>query len=410
MGNDTSSKWISKAAIFLSSQTISLFGSSIVAYAIIWYITLETSSGNVMTITILCTFLPQIVISLFAGVWADRYSRKKMIIYSDLFISLSTLALAAFFMAGMTSLNLIYFASIVRSIGSGIQGPAVGAILPQIVPVEKLTRINGINSTVSSVMQIMAPAVGGLLLATVGFVYALFFDVVTGVVAVIIMSFLKVDKVTGSDEPVSTIEGLKRGVKYAREHVLIKYLLLFSCIFFFLVTPAAFLTPLLVERSFGSDIWRLAANELAWTIGALLGGIAVALKGEIKNRINAMAVSCFAFGITYAFLGIVPGFFLYLIVMLLSGIFMPIFNTAATVMIQENVAEEMLGRVFSIIQIIISVVMPLGMIVFGPLADVIRIEYMMIGTGLLLAILAIYIFSNKSILMYAQDKSGEQNQ
>ncbi|HEY5575379.1 MAG TPA: hypothetical protein VIK34_01470, partial [Clostridiaceae bacterium] len=100
----------------------------------------------------------------------------------------------------------------------------------------------------------------------------------------------------------------------------------------------------------------------------------------------------------------------YLIVMLLSGIFMPIFNTAATVMIQENVTEEMLGRVFSIIQIIISVVMPLGMLVFGPLADVIRIEYMMIGTGLLLAVLALYIFSNKSILMYAQGQSGDQDQ
>ena len=404
MENDINSKWISKAIIFLSSQTISLFGSSIVAYAIIWYITLETSSGNVMTITILCTFLPQVLISIFAGVWADRHSRKKLIIYSDLFISLSTLALAAFFMSGMTSLNLIYLASIVRSIGSGIQGPAVGAILPQIVPVEKLTRVNGISSTVNSVMQIIAPAVGGLLLATVGFVYALLFDVVTGIIAVAIMSFLKVEKVASSDEPVSAIEDLKSGLRYSRDNKLIKYLLIFSSLFFFLVTPAAFLTPLLVERSFGSDIWRLAANELAWTIGALFGGIAVAVKGEIKNRINAMAVSCLGFGITYALLGVVPDFYMYLFVMFVAGMFMPVFNTAATVMIQENVPDQMLGRVFSIIAIIISVVMPLGMVVFGPLADVIRIEYTMIASGLILAVLAVYIFSNKAIMAYSQEQ------
>src|SRR5665647_127264 len=107
MENNDPNKWISKVVIFLYSQTISLFGSSIVGYAIIWYITLETSSGSVMTVTILCTFLPQVLISLFAGVWADRYSRKKLIIYSDLFISISTLALAAFFMSGMTTLYLI---------------------------------------------------------------------------------------------------------------------------------------------------------------------------------------------------------------------------------------------------------------------------------------------------------------
>lgn len=404
MGNDVNNQWISKAAIFLSSQTISLFGSSIVAYAIIWYITLKTSSGNVMTVIILCTFLPQILTSVFAGVWADRYSRKKLIIYSDLFISIATLVLAVFFIAGTTSLNLIYIVSIVRSIGTGIQAPAESAILPQIVPSEKLIRVNGINSAVSSVMQILAPALGGLLLATAGFVYTLFFDVVTGIMAVVIMSFLKMEKGKISREAASTMEDLKSGLKYARDHVLIKYLLLFCCIFFFLVTPAAFLTPLLVERSYGNEIWKLAANELSWTIGALLGGIAVTVRGEMKNRINAMAVSCFAFGITYALLGIVSGFAIYLAVMLVAGIFMPIFNTAATVMIQENVEEQMLGRMFSIIQIMISLVMPIGMLVFGPLADIIKIEYMMVGTGLLLAVLAVYIFSNKSILMYSQKK------
>lgn len=398
MTEETNSKWVSKALIFLSSQTISLFGSSIVAYAIIWYITLETSSGSDMTITILCTFLPQVLISMYAGVWADRYSRKKLIMFSDLFISISTLALAGFFAMGMTDLNLIYIASIVRSIGSGIQTPSVAAILPQIVPADKLTRVNGVSSTVNSLMQILAPAVGGLLLATIGFVYALLFDVVTGVIAVVIMSFLKVETIRSPEEHSTAAEDLKRGIRYAQGHLLIRYLLMFCFIFFFLVTPAAFLTPLLVERSFGSDIWRLAANELSWTIGALIGGIAISLKGEIKHRIRAMAVSCFAFGITYALLGIAPDFYMYLAVMLLSGVFMPVFNTVATVLIQENVEEQMLGRVFSMIQIIISVVMPAGMLVFGPLADVIRIEYLMIATGLMLAVLAVYIFSNRSKL------------
>ena len=408
MENTDTNQWVSKVVIFLSSQTISLFGSSIVGYAIIWYITLETSSGSIMTITILCTFLPQVLISLFAGVWADRYSRKKLIIYSDLFISISTLALAAFFMSGMTTLYLIYLASIVRSIGAGIQAPAVGAILPQIVPVEKLTRVNAINGTINSVMLLLAPAVGGLLLATAGFVYALLFDVVTGLVAIVIISFLKMEGGRIPREAVSMIKDLQRGVKYARENVLIKYLLLFYCLIFFLITPAVFLTPLLVERSFGSDVWRLTANELAWATGTLLGGIAVTIKGELKNRIYTMKVSCLGFGVTIALMGIAPNFVLYLFVMFISGIFMPFYSTAEMVLIQENVEEQMLGRVFSIIQIIASVAMPVGMLVFGPLADLIKIEYMMIGTGLLQVFLALYIFSNKSILLYALAPSRKQ--
>ncbi len=408
MENTDTNQWVSKVIIFLSSQTISLFGSSVVGYAIIWYITLETSSGSIMTVTILCTFLPQVLISLFAGVWADRYSRKKLIIYSDLFISISTLALAACFMSGMTTLYLIYLAAIIRSIGAGIQTPAVSAILPQIVPVGKLTRVNAINSTINSVMLLLAPAVGGLLLATVGFVYALLFDVVTGLAAVVIISFLKMEKGRISGEAVSMIEDLQRGIRYARENVLIKYLLLFYCLIFFLITPAVFLTPLLVERSFGSDVWRLTANELAWTIGTLLGGIAVTIKGELKNRIYTMKVSTLGFGVTIALMGIAPNFVLYLFVMFISGIFMPFYSTAEMVLIQENVEEQMLGRVFSIIQIIASVAMPVGMLVFGPLADLVKIEYLMIGTGLLQMCLALYVFSNKSILLYALAPAAKQ--
>ena len=86
--------WKNTAARFLTAQTISLFGSSLVQYAIVWYITLSTSSGRMLTISTVCGFAPQIAISLFAGVWIDRYDRKSLIMLSDTIIALSTLILA----------------------------------------------------------------------------------------------------------------------------------------------------------------------------------------------------------------------------------------------------------------------------------------------------------------------------
>jgi DHA3 family macrolide efflux protein-like MFS transporter len=256
---------------------------------------------------------------------------------------------------------------------------------------EKLTRVNGINSVISSVTLLLSPAVGALLLGSAGFAYALLFDVVTAIIAVIVLSFLQVEAIVKSEKAASTIKELISGIRYIREHILIKYLLIFYALFFFLITPAAFLTPLLVER-------RLMANELSWTIGSVLGGIFISIRGGFKNRIYTMAVACLAFGITFALLGVANNFILYLTIMLISGIFMPIFSTSEIVLIQENVEELMLGRVFSIIQIIASVTMPLGMVIFGPIADIIKIEYLMIGTGIFLSFLALYIFSNKTIL------------
>ncbi|MBK5262971.1 MAG: MFS transporter, partial [Peptostreptococcaceae bacterium] len=88
--------WKTKAIIFLSSQILSLFGSSVVSYAVVWYITLKTGSASLMTVSILASFLPQIVISLFAGVWADRYNRRILIISADLLTGVSTLVLAIY--------------------------------------------------------------------------------------------------------------------------------------------------------------------------------------------------------------------------------------------------------------------------------------------------------------------------
>ncbi|MEM1485119.1 MFS transporter [Oscillospiraceae bacterium PP1C4] len=398
--------WITKVAIFLTSQTISLFGSSIVAFAIVWHIALETSSGSFMMISIMCSFLPQVLISLFAGVWADRYNRKALIMLADLFIAVATLILALYFISGVQSMTMLFAVSVIRSIGAGVQTPAVGAILPQLVPADKLTKVNGINSAFSSILLLVSPAVGGLLLATVGFAYVLLVDVVTALLAVAIMLFLKVQKHESTAEPASAIEELKAGIAYSKNNLLIKKLLIFYLLFFFLITPAAFLTPIMIERSFGPEVWRLTASEIFWTLGSLIGGVFVSVWGGLKNRIATMALSSLGFGVTFGLLGFATNFYVFLVIILISGIFMPVFNTAETVLIQENVEESMMGRVFSIVQIIASTAIPCGMLVFGPLADIMKVEYILIATGIVLALLSLYIFKNQDLIKQSNQEDS----
>jgi len=404
--------WKTKTIIFLSSQILSLFGSSVVSYAVVWYITLKTGSASLMTISIIAAFLPQIIISLFAGVWADRYNRKLLIISSDLLTGISTFILAVYFLMGHESITLIFIISAVRSVGSGIQTPAVGAILPQIVPMEKMTRVNGINSALTSVMMLLSPAVAGILFATLGFGYTLLLDVVTAALAVGILSFLNVRtyqrKLKEGEKSLNegTLSELKAGLSYTRNHKLISRILIFYAAFFFMVSPAAFLTPIMIARSFGTEVWRLTANEMFWTTGAIFGGIIVAWLGEFKDKIRILAISTISFGITFILLGLSTNFIFYLGVMFASGIFLPFFSTAETVLILENVEEHMLGRVYSIVQIIISAVMPLGMLLFGPLGDVIRIETILIGTGLCILLLTPFIWRTK-VEAVEQVKPGE---
>lgn len=399
------SSWLKKIIVFLVSQTITLIGSLVVGYAVVWYITIETSSGLMMTIAVLCNCLPQIIISLFAGVWADRYNRKLLIIASDAFTALATLVLAIAWLNGNTSMTFIFIVMAARSFGAGVQQPAVNALIPQIVPVEQLTRINAINTTIMNTLTLLAPALGGALLAS-SFVNALFFDVITAAIGITVLCFLAVGKMEKSEAPAgsSMVAELKEGLKYVRHTDWLRFMLVVYAVGFFLISPASYLSPIFVERIFGPEIWRLTANEIFWSVGAIIGGIIIAAWGGFKNRIFSMAFSFLFFGIAFALMGIVHNFWFYLAIMGIAGLFLPMFTTAEMTFIQEKTDKQMMGRVFSLINIIVAAAMPLAMIIFGPLADAVNIRYIMIGSGLVIAVLAIYLLANKRLLAF--DSTG----
>ncbi len=261
--------WKRKAALFLSGQTLSLFGSSLVQYAIIWHVTLATQSGVVLTVSTISAFLPQIVISLFAGVWADRYNRKFLIIFADLLTAFSTLVLAVLFLLGYDRLWLLFVISGIRSIGAGIQTPAVSALLPQIVPADRLMKVNGINSTIQPVLFIISPVAAGAMMSVYRLESIFFVDVVTAAMAVALMLLLKVPihQKAAARQVTGYLDDLKAGIRYIRCHRTIRALFTFNGVTAFLVSPAAFLTPLLVARSFGEEVWRLTANEVTFFTG-----------------------------------------------------------------------------------------------------------------------------------------------
>lgn len=400
ISNNKPTNWLSQTILFMSSQTISLFGSALVQFAIIWYIARSTNSGIMVTISTICSFLPQLVISIFAGVWADRYNRKMLIVLSDGLIAASTLVLAIVFSLGYESMALLILVAAIRSLGAGIQTPAVSAMIPQIVPEDKLMRVNSINGTIQSTILFIAPAVGGAILTFGALEYILMIDVVTAVTAIAILLVLKVavHKKALEKQETDYFYDLREGVKYSFKNNFVRRLISFYAVTMFLIVPAAFLNVLMVTRTYGSEYWKLTANEMCFFAGSIVGGIIMSYWGGLKNRVATIAVGCIAFGALTVAIGVVDEFYIYLGIMVLTGMTMPLFNVPSMVLIQEKVEINMQGRVFSFVQIAASGVMPLGMAIFGPLADMMRIQLLMIGSGAALIMMGISIFYNKSFL------------
>lgn len=393
-------KWVKQAAYFLGSQALTLLGSSLVQYAMMWHITLDTESGFMMTLYIICGFVPMFIVSPFAGVWADRYDRKWLIMLSDGGIAFATFILAILYYMGYGSNTLILVIAVVRAIGGGVQSPAISAILPQIVPKEALTKVNGVNASLQAVIMFISPMLSAGLISLTTMPNIFMIDVVTAVFAIVVLHyFLKIPARTqgSSEAQISYWADFKLGLRYVVTHRFLKVFFAVFAVMFILMAPVSFLTPLQITRNYGEEVWRLSALEMIFSIGMLLGGALITRWGDFSNRMVTIAVSGVVISICTILMGVFAPFWPYISMMGIFGIMMPFFNTPSTVIIQENVEEAYLGRVFGVLGMIQTSMMPLGMLVFGPLADIVKIEWMLIFTGSCLFLLSLYVYQNTTL-------------
>ena len=392
--NQTQNNWKRKTLLFLASQCITLFGSMIVQMSIIWYVTLKTSSGGWVAAFTICSYLPQFLISFFAGVWADRYNRKKLIVLADGVITIATLIM--FLVMPMISsdfvlLSALLVISIVRSIGAGVQTPAVNAVIPHLVPAEYLMKYNGINATIQSIVQFIAPAVAGTVLSIGTFRSTLFIDIVTALIGIGLLSCVLLPKQEVSNENISVFSEIKAGIHYSFSDKMIGKILIVYGLFILLSVPAGFMAALLVSRVYGDVYWYLTAVELVGFAGMALGGVLMGVWSGFKSRVKTFAFGLLILSIMTIGMGVSPYFILYLVMMFVYSIALTMIQTATTTIIQEKAEGSMLGRVFGLMGAMYSGFLPVGMAIFGPLADILPLQWIMVGSGIALVLVTVYL-------------------
>jgi DHA3 family macrolide efflux protein-like MFS transporter len=381
-----SANWKRNAAFFVAGQFLSTFGSMLVQFAITWHITLQTKSGGVMTVLICAALLPMVFISPFAGVWADRYNRKYLVNISDSAIALVTLGVAILYFSGVRSIWILLAAVMARSLGQGVQQPAASALIPQLVPQEHLARFNGLQSAAQSLTMFAAPMASGALLTFLPIEYIFLIDIITAAVGITVVFFCvnvryELKKEVSETGIAVYFHEMAEGVRYIVTTAWLRTLCIAFVLFSILASPASMLTPLQVTRSFGDDVWRLTAIEILFAAGMMAGGVIMSVWGGFKNKGNTMLFAWLAFGMATVLFGFIPNFWAYLGVMFLCGLTVPFFNTTSMALMQTNIPPELMGRVFGTVTMLSGLAMPLGMVLFGPLADIVKIEWLLIVTG-----------------------------
>ncbi|MDR2569871.1 MAG: MFS transporter [Oscillospiraceae bacterium] len=406
--------WKRNVALYMSGQGITLFGSSLVSFSVMWHITLETQSGLMMTFIIVAGFLPTFLISPFAGVWADRYNKKYLIILSDAFTAIITLVMAVLFTLGYEFIGLLLSCLAARAFARGVQMPAFNALIPELVPEEHLTRVNGINGSMQTIMTFAAPSISGILIAVAPIQTVLFIDVATTVIGISILLFFV--KILASIKKSENKSGVKQyiseigeGFGYIKGKAFLKLALVISALLNFMIATTA-MTPLLVARKWGADTWnifgtffieaehRLAISEIGYSGGMVLGGLIIAAWGGFKNKNYTFALFTLMVGIAQATLGLVNNFWLFTLFMSLTGLFLSIRSAPIMAMLQSNIERDYMGRSMSTLMMVASLTVQLGMLLWGPLGDVISVDWLLLGSGLFIMFMGIQFFFNKTLL------------
>jgi MFS transporter, DHA3 family, macrolide efflux protein len=368
--------WAFRFFTIFTGQAFSLFGSSIVQFALVWYLTLKTGSATVLATASLFAMLPQILLGPIAGTVVDRNNRRLIMIVSDTVIALSTLVLIYLFWADKVEIWQIYLISAIRSAGGAFHFPAMSASTTLMVPQKHLARVAGANQTLQGLVSIVAPPIAALLVAVTPTQNVLMIDVLTAILGVAPLLFFSIPQ--PNPEPIqagavrkSFLQDMGAGFKYMVSWPGLLMLGLMATLLNFLIAPTSALTPLLVTKYFGKGALELGSLDSLFGIGMILGGVLLSIWGGFKKRIVTSLTSIAAFSFAILAIAAAPSdkFWIMLVSMFAFGFLMPLVNGPIHALFQSLVEPNMQGRVMSLINSVAGAMMPVSLLVAGPVSD-----------------------------------------
>lgn len=398
--------WLANFLPMFIGQVVSLLGSSLVQFALVWYVTKLTGSATVLATATTAALIPAIFLGPFVGALVDRWNRKQVMIIADLMVALATAALALLFAFNLIQIWHIYLILFIRSLAGIFQGPAKTASISLMVPKEHLTRLGGINQAVNGLTETFSPALGALLLELLPIQGVLAVDIVTAAIAILLMIFLvKVPQPATIDTtqkvtPRSLLTDVKFGFKYILTWPGLLILILIASSINLFLAPAGNLMPLLV-----TDYFQGGARELAWLqaamgIGAIIGGVLLGVWGGFKRKMVTVIVGILGISLGILGIGIVPST-AYLGTIILAGftgMAVSLANGSLGPLLQTKVPSEVQGRVFTVLSSMSLMLMPVGLFLSAPVAERFGVPSAYIVGGVVGLLIAIYGFLDRRVM------------
>jgi len=360
--------WKKTFAVIWSGQLASILSSEVVAYSIIFWMSLETGSAEVLALAAIAGMLPQSLLGPLVGVYVDRWDRKRTMILADSFIALCTLALTALFWLGAARMWHIYILLACRSAGSAFHIPAMQASVPLLAPASQLTRIAGVNQIIASLSSIAGPALGALLINLTSIGNILLLDVAGAAIACISLLCVRIPNPARKPD---LWREFREGFSAMHAIPGMGWFFTLAIVVWFFIMPVGVMFPLMTLQHFGGGAFEMSLIEIVWGGGALVGGAVMGARTYRVSRIVLVNLMYLVVGLSFALSGLLSpaGFLWFALFTAAAGISSSVFNASFVSVVQTRIEAGMLGRVMSLYRSFGLLPAALGLLGTGFLAE-----------------------------------------
>jgi len=313
---------------------------------------------------------------------------------ADSLVALATVVLAVLFALDIVEVWHIYAVIFIRSLASTFHANAMSASTSLMVPVEQLTRIQGLNQLLNGGLNVFATPLGALLLGLLPMQGILSIDVITALFAILPLVFIQVpqpERNAEEAEKTTVWTDFKAGLRFMIGWPGLLIIGLMTVGINFTIIPAFSLLPLMVKDYFGGSAIHLSWVEAAMGAGMILGGALLGIWGGFSRKILTSLVGLMGMGAGTLILALAPASAIFLAVggALLVGLMTPVTMGPFFALIQSTVEPDMQARIFSLLSSVGTGITPLGLMIAGPVADRVGIQAWFLLGGLLCIFMAV---------------------
>lgn len=368
-----------------AGQAMSLIGSALTQFVLLWWITDTTGSVSALATAGLVALLPQALLGPLGGTLADRWSRRAIMIAADLVSAACMVVLIALFLSGSVELWHLYVMMFIRSAMQAFQQPAATASTAMLVPVTFLGRAAGLNQSLTGIMTVAAAPLGALAISLMPIGYALAIDVATAVLGIVpLLIFAIPQSRVSSDTGPSLWREFREGLDLVWNNPALRRMYGLLGAIVLIVMPSFTLVPLLVKEHFGGAAPQVALIESIGGMGMVAGGLLVAAispKRHVLWVLCGFAISCLSLALT----ALAPAqmFPVAVTMWAISGVTYIAGNAPFTALLQSIVPNHLQGRVLSLLATIMGLASPIGLAVATPLGEWIGVRWLFVVLGLL---------------------------